>query len=70
MLSTNRQSAQPSERDRGILHDIIRAFILTGEPVSSGSVARMERHGLSAASIRNIMAELEDRGGWTGHSCQ
>lgn len=52
----------PDQRGREILKDVIRSFILTGEPVSSRTVAKLERHGLSAASIRNIMADLEDLG--------
>lgn len=49
-------------RDREILNDIIRTFILSGEPVSSRSVAKEGRHSLSAATIRNVMADLEDLG--------
>lgn len=49
-------------RDREILNDIIRTFILSGEPVSSRSVAKAGRHSLSAATIRNVMADLEDLG--------
>ena len=49
-------------RDREILNDIIRTFILSGEPVSSRSVAKGGRHSLSAATIRNVMADLEDLG--------
>ena len=71
--STRRHSAseQPSAmaagaglnaRDREILNDIIRTFILSGEPVSSRSVAKGGRHSLSAATIRNVMADLEDLG--------
>ncbi|MFQ5525604.1 MAG: heat-inducible transcriptional repressor HrcA [Thermoanaerobaculia bacterium] len=49
-------------RDREILKDIVRAFIMSGEPVSSRSVAKAGRHSLSAATIRNVMADLEDLG--------
>ncbi len=51
-----------NSRDREILKDIVRAFILNGEPVSSRSVAKAGRHSLSAATIRNVMADLEDLG--------
>ncbi|MEM8929704.1 MAG: heat-inducible transcriptional repressor HrcA [Acidobacteriota bacterium] len=50
-----------SARNREILKDIIRTHVSTGEPVSSRTVSKHE-HGLSAASIRNIMADLEDAG--------
>ena len=55
-------STRPSTRDRQILSDVIRRFIETGNPVSSKSVARLERHGLSAATIRHVMADLEESG--------
>ena len=49
-------------RDREILRDVIYTFIVSGDPVSSRSVAKQERHGLSSASIRNVMADLEEHG--------
>lgn len=49
-------------RDREILKDIIRTYILSAEPVSSRTVARHGQHGVSAATIRNIMADLEEWG--------
>ena len=51
-----------SSRDREILRDTISAFILRGEPVSSRLVAKMSRESLSSATIRNVMADLEDSG--------
>ena len=44
------------------MKDVIRTYILHAEPVSSRSVAKTGGHGLSAASIRNVMADLEDSG--------
>jgi heat-inducible transcriptional repressor len=49
-------------REQEILHAIVRAYILTGEPVSSRSMARRRNHPLSAASVRNVMAALADEG--------
>lgn len=49
-------------RAREILHEIVEAYIETGEPVASRSIARHHRDPLSAASIRNIMADLTDEG--------
>src|SRR5262245_50067990 len=49
-------------RDRELLRDVIYTFIVGGEPVSSRAVAKQERHALSSASIRNIMADLEEKG--------
>ncbi len=50
-----------SKRDQEILSAVVRAYIETGEPVGSRAVARRNAEGLSAATIRNVMAELEDR---------
>jgi heat-inducible transcriptional repressor len=43
-----------------ILHAIVQNYIDTGEPVASRTIAR--GHTLSAASIRNIMADLAEQG--------
>jgi heat-inducible transcriptional repressor len=51
-----------TERVREILKDIVLTYILSAEPVSSRSVAKKGRLGLSAATIRNVMADLEEVG--------
>lgn len=50
------------DRDREILKDIIHTYVTYGEPVSSRTVSKHIQHGLSAASIRNVMADLEEAG--------
>ncbi len=45
-----------------MLHDIVEAYIATGEPVASRTIARSRHDQLSAASIRNVMADLEEEG--------
>jgi heat-inducible transcriptional repressor len=49
-------------RSREILHEIVEAYIATGEPIASRSVAKQWNANLSAASIRNAMADLDDEG--------
>ena len=49
-------------RDLEILRDVVRSFILTGVPVSSRAVSKHSGMGLSAATIRNTMADLEEAG--------
>lgn len=49
-------------RESEILKSVIRAHIVTGEPVGSRTVSKGMGLDLSAATIRNIMAELEERG--------
>src|SRR4051794_229244 len=56
-----RDQATLNARDREILKDVILTYILSAEPVSSRSVAK-HNFGLSAATIRNVMADLEEWG--------
>jgi heat-inducible transcriptional repressor len=49
-------------RNRQILADIVRTYIESGEPVSSRAIAKRFEESLSTATIRNIMADLEDGG--------
>src|SRR5258706_7408 len=53
-------SAPHSERNRQILSAIVRVYIETGEPVSSRSISRRHVESLSPATIRNVMADLEE----------
>ena len=50
------------ERHRQILSAIVRAYIETGEPVSSRSISRRYAESLSPATIRNVMSDLEEEG--------
>ena len=50
------------KREREILTAIVETYISTGEPVGSRTLARSNRENLSAASIRNVMADLSDAG--------
>jgi heat-inducible transcriptional repressor len=43
-----------------VLHAVVQNYIETGEPVASGTIAR--KYPMSAASIRNMMADLLDEG--------
>ena len=49
-------------RKRKILQAIIDEYIDTAEPVGSRSIAKKHELGLSSATIRNEMADLEDMG--------
>src|SRR6266568_4568899 len=49
-------------RARAVLQEIIVEHISSGEPISSRSLARCGRFELSPASLRNVMADLEDLG--------
>lgn len=49
-------------RSRNILEAIIEDYIATAEPVGSSAVARSHAMKLSTATIRNVMAQLEEQG--------
>lgn len=50
------------ERTRRVLMAVIHNFIHTGEPVGSRTVSKRFDFGLSPATIRNIMSDLEELG--------
>jgi heat-inducible transcriptional repressor len=51
-----------NQRDRDILRAVVKAYLLSGEPVSSRQLAKQWGSGLSAASIRNVLADLDELG--------
>jgi len=51
-----------TDREQEILHSIVESYIGTGEPVASRTVSRHRKDNLSAATIRNVMADLSDAG--------
>ena len=52
-----------SEREEIVLRSIVQHFILTATPVGSRFLSkRLEEASLSAATIRNVMADLEEKG--------
>jgi heat-inducible transcriptional repressor len=51
-----------SDRNRDILKAVVQSYINTAEPVGSRTVSKKFDFGLCSASIRNIMADLEEMG--------
>lgn len=54
--------AQMSERSREIFRQIVESYLATGEPVGSRNISRLLQVSLSPASVRNVMADLEQLG--------
>jgi transcriptional regulator of heat shock response len=52
----------PNARRDAIFDVIVRSYIETAEPVGSRTISRRHSIGLSPASIRNVMADLEEQG--------
>jgi heat-inducible transcriptional repressor len=53
---------QIGQREHEILTAIVESYIATGEPIGSRTLARINREGLSPASIRNVMSDLSEAG--------
>ena len=52
----------PNDRKDSIFDMIVRSYVETAEPVGSRTLSRRYKLGLSPASIRNVMADLEEQG--------
>lgn len=57
-----RSFAQVDERARHLLKTLVERYIVEGQPVGSRQLARDAGLQLSAATVRNVMADLEDIG--------
>jgi len=56
------KSQKLTDREQSILHHVVYNYIQTAVPVGSRYISKHFEHNLSAASIRNVMADLEDSG--------
>src|SRR5918995_5583715 len=50
------------ERSRRLLATLVREYIDSGEPVPSQVVAHRSGLGLSSATVRNVLSDLEELG--------
>src|SRR5213075_2741820 len=51
-----------SERERRVLEAVIQTYVETAQPAGSRSLAHRFGLGVSAATIRNTMSDLEEKG--------
>jgi heat-inducible transcriptional repressor len=51
-----------TEREHQILEAVIRSYVETAEPAGSRTVARRFHLGISPATVRNTMSDLEEKG--------
>jgi heat-inducible transcriptional repressor len=62
MAEATEKSQILNEREQSILHHVVYNYIQTAIPVGSRYISKHFESGLSAASIRNVMADLEEMG--------
>ena len=55
-------SPELSERERRVLEAVIQSYVETAEPAGSRNIARRFGLGVSPATIRNTMSDLEEKG--------
>ena len=61
-MATDSDNRLPSERARHILRALVEQYIRDGQPVGSRTLSRSTGLDLSPATIRNVMADLEELG--------
>lgn len=54
--------ADLNDRSQSIFRRIVESYLDTGDPVGSRTLSKVEEIGVSAATIRHVMADLEDAG--------
>jgi heat-inducible transcriptional repressor len=62
LIAPNAGLAQLNARSRDIFRQIVENYLATGEPVGSRNISRLIAVPLSPASVRNVMADLEQLG--------
>ena len=55
-------TASLTDRERQVLEAVIETYVQTAEPAGSRTIARRHQLGLSPATIRNTMSDLEEKG--------
>lgn len=55
-------NSELNEREKSILRYVIQQFILTASPVGSRNITKKYDIGVSPATVRNIMSDLEESG--------
>ena len=56
------EAEELNQREKAILRSIVQQFILTATPVGSRNISKKYDIGFSPATVRNIMADLEESG--------
>ena len=51
-----------SKRERQVLQALVKSYVAIGEPVASRTLGKHEDLGISSATIRSTLAQLEEKG--------
>ena len=61
-MTRQQRLTESDERSREVLKAIVREHVRSGKPVGSRRLAKAYKEGLSPATLRNVMADLEEMG--------
>ena len=61
-MTNQYRTSELSERSRNVLKALIREYVRVGRPVGSRRLSQIYSEKLSPATLRNVMADLEDAG--------
>ena len=59
---SNQGISKLCERSKLVFQHIVDSYLASGEPVGSKTLSRVMNSTLSAATIRGVMADLEEEG--------
>ncbi len=62
MTATEKKTDELNDREKGILRHIVHDYIQTAIPIGSRYISKRFESQLSPATIRNVMADLEEQG--------
>jgi len=62
LMKQNTNIEDLNDREKNILKSVVQQFILTAAPVGSRNISKKYEMGISPATVRNIMADLEETG--------
>ena len=54
--------AQLTDRSKSIFQQIVQTYLESGDPVGSRTISRADGISVSAATISNVMSDLEEAG--------
>jgi len=60
LIRTRNAFADMDERSREVFRHIVDSYMESGDPVGSRTISRRLPSNLSPATIRNVMADLEE----------
>lgn len=62
LQSKNMETLELTNRESQVLQALVKSYVAIGEPVASRTLGKREELGISSATIRSTLAQLEEKG--------